>query len=59
MQPLINKVKTLALSLHEKLEEGLRENKRRIDNLRAKVIVLEITMWMEMRQWKNQFFRVA
>ena len=39
MQPLINKVKTLALSLHEKLEEGLRENKRRIDNLRAKVIV--------------------
>lgn len=39
MQPLIDKVKSLTLSFREKLETGLAENKRKIHNLRIKVIV--------------------
>lgn len=39
MQPLIDKVKSLTLSFREELEKGLEKNKRRINNLRSKVIV--------------------
>jgi len=39
MQPLINKVKSLTLSFREELEKGLEKNKRKINNLRIKVIV--------------------
>lgn len=39
MQPLIDKVKSLTLSFREELERGLEKNKRRINNLRIKVIV--------------------
>lgn len=39
MQPLIDKVKSLTLSFREELEKGLEKNKRRISNLRIKVIV--------------------
>ncbi len=39
MQPLIDKVKSLTLSFREELEKGLERNKRRINNLRIKVIV--------------------
>ena len=39
MQPLIDKVKSLTLSFREELERGLEKNKRRIHNLRSKVIV--------------------
>lgn len=39
MQPLIDKVKSLTLSFREELEKGLERNKRRIKNLRIKVIV--------------------
>lgn len=39
MQPLIDKVKSLTLSFREKLEEGLKQNKRTINTLRIKVIV--------------------
>ena len=39
MQPLIDKVKSLTLSFREELEKGLEKNKRRIRNLRTKVIV--------------------
>lgn len=39
MQPLIDKVKDVTLSFRDELEKGLEENKRRIHNLRIKVIV--------------------
>ncbi len=39
MQPLLDKVKSLALSFRNELEKGLEVNKRRINNLRIKVIV--------------------
>ena len=39
MQPLIDKVKSLTLSFREELEKGLEKNKRKINNLRIKVIV--------------------
>lgn len=39
MQPLIDKVKSLTLSFREELKKGLEKNKRRINNLRIKVIV--------------------
>ena len=39
MQPLIDKVKSLTLSFREELEKGLEKNKRKINNLRMKVIV--------------------
>lgn len=39
MQPLIDKVKSLTLSFRDQLEEGLEKNKRKINNLRSKVIV--------------------
>lgn len=39
MQPLIDKVKDLTLSFREELEKGLEKNKRKIKNLRIKVIV--------------------
>lgn len=39
MQPLIDKVKSLTLSFREELEKGLEKNKRKICNLRIKVIV--------------------
>lgn len=39
MQPLIDKVKALTLTFREELEVGLAEKKRKIHNLRIKVIV--------------------
>lgn len=39
MQPLIDKVKSLTLSFRDELEAGLAKNKRKICNLRIKVIV--------------------
>ena len=39
MQPLIDKVKSLTLTFREELEKGLEKNKRKIQNLRIKVIV--------------------
>lgn len=39
MQPLIDKVKSLTLSFREELEKGLEKNKRKIKNLRIKVII--------------------
>lgn len=39
MQPLIDKVKSLTLSFREELEKGLENNRRKIKNLRIKVIV--------------------
>lgn len=39
MQPLIDKVKSLTLSFREELERGLERNKRKIKNLRIRVIV--------------------
>lgn len=39
MQPLIDKVKSLTLSFREQLEKGLEVNRRKISNLRIKVIV--------------------
>lgn len=39
MQPLLDKVKSLALSFRDELEKGLELNQRRINNLRIKVIV--------------------
>ena len=39
MQPLIDKVKSLTLTFREELEKGLEKNRRRINNLRMKVIV--------------------
>lgn len=39
MQPLIDKVKKLTLSFREELEKGLEKNRRKINNLRIKVIV--------------------
>ncbi|MBR5020042.1 MAG: VWA domain-containing protein [Oscillospiraceae bacterium] len=39
MQPLIDKVKSLTLSFKDELDAGLLKNKRKIRNLRVKVIV--------------------